>query len=229
LIDPRIERDLGLIDAAAATLPVLSAPPELADLLLAEVERTPQEQAPPANRPYKRWIMAVGALAAAAVVVFVLFPPADRVGDPDNMVPRGIIEEVHHPVTLRMAVQTSAGGTERFQRGHSYSEGETLLFRADHSQEGWVHLVRVDERGVRLLHTQPFEAGTSDLMTSGLPLGYELEKGESAAVFALVAHSESLDAQALAPLGAHVDPVEVCKVARALGAQCAAERVEEVR
>jgi hypothetical protein len=184
----------------------------------------------PANRP--RWAMRAvgiaGALLAAAAALFVVIPDPDPIGDPTTFVPRGS-DELLPGVSLEMAVKTGAS-IDRLHRGAFYDAGDTLLFRYTAERLGVVHLVRVDDHGAKLLHVERAGPGTADLLTDGLPLGYELEVGEGAAVFALLVAESEIDPYAVtSTLAVGADVERVCVAARTLGAGCSAELVGGVR
>ena len=224
-MDPRIAEDLRRIDAAAQLLGNHAAPPELCTRVLEAVAQEPQEENPAANSPIWRWIAAATTIAVAALALFMVMQPNGTVGDKANFVPRGVEDAAMHTVGVRLAVQPPHNpSAERFSRGKRYDPGTVLFFRYDAGQQTVLHLIRVDAAGATLLHTQVAAPGSADLMTAGDLVGYELEIGEGPAVFALIAHSEPLqDASVFA-----VDPEvqAVCAAAAALGAGCAAERVE---
>lgn len=249
-MDPRLRDELARIDAAAAALPELTPPPELADRVLAEIAAAPVPMATPllppaqpgaaappsspANRPFRR-LGAVAAAAAAVLVAVLAWPTRPEVGDPADFVARGS-EEVRPTVDLRMAVQDSAGGVDRHHAGEAYDAGDTLLFRYETRPGTHLHLVRVDARSARLLHVEQAAASTGDLLTEGAPLGYELERGEEAAVYALVSSNTPIGADRIeATLGAQpgradaLGTTTICDTARHAGWGCAAVRVEAVR
>jgi hypothetical protein len=221
---------LDAIDAAAADMLGLEPPDDLVASVLAAVDRTPQDAAvpAPANKPWWKWGVASLTAIAAASLLFFALPSPDSIGSPADFAVKGIQEDIGPGVSLRMTV-VSDGELARLRRGDSYEAGSTLMFRVDDYSEGWLHLVRVDRDGVSLVHTQRSEGGTADLTTTGGALGYELETGESAAVFAVIRHDERLTQGDLASLAGSVDAKTVCDQARALGTRCAAERVEAVR
>lgn len=240
------------LDRLIAELPELAPPPELDHDILAMIAQTPQDLAEleptlsgavsgvaepvptpePANRP-SRWLLLVGPLVAiaAAVLVTVMVVPMDGgVGDPDNFTFRG--DEGAGPgLDLSMAVRNADGATERFERGEAYVEGDTLLFRVDAHAGGVVSLVRIDDDGAELIHSQDFiGAGTADLEMEGGRVGYALETGEGEAVFAVIRTEAPLSGDTIAEaLAVGADVEAVCAAAWALGGRCAAERVEAVR
>ena len=131
---------------------------------------------------------------------------------------------------MRMTVRTHEGEVQRFARNKHYAPLNTLQFRYDASGDGWLHLVRVDHAGASLLHTQSIDSVSGDLQTIGGTVGYELEEGESAAVFALIRTSEPLDSASVdETFSVGIDVEAVCRAARQMGARCSAERVEAVQ
>lgn len=224
--DPRL-------DEAAAALPRLEPPPALLASTLALVAETAQDPRPaeaapppaPSGANNTRWFVAA-AVALAVAAAWLVVPRPAPVGDPERFVPRG--DAPVPEIGLRMAVRQGEG-VERFRRGEAYSAGDTLLFRYDSGEVGHAHLVRVDAGGAALLTVSSVGPGTGDLLTDGALLGYELEQGESAAVFALVLADQALPAGTVAQAFAvGVDPEGVCAVARDLGAGCDAVLVQAV-
>lgn len=240
----QLSDELDAIDAMAASLPELAPPPHLDAAILALVNETPQDRPalPPAlaepvddpasaNAPRKWWMWAASAFAVAAVAVVAISvaPTSDGIGNPDDWTARGDQEAIAG-VDLRMSVQARDGTVERFERGHAYHAGETLLFRVDAHAPGWVHLVRVDTDSAQVVHQQEMTAGTSDLRTDGGFVGYSLEEGETSAVFAVIRSDSPLSADQLAAaLAVGPDVDDVCAAARGLGGRCSAEYVEGTR
>ena len=226
-----LQWDFERIEAAAAELEICPVPSALRLRVLAEVERTPQDKPRPvpANSPW-RWGVPMVAAAAVFFLAVRWVAPEPPIGDPSQMVARGVDGVVLPAIDLRIAVRGSDGGVDRLHRGEAYRAGSTLLFRYDAASQVWLHLIRVDGAGAKLLHAARVPEGAGDIMTSDGRLGYELEHGEDRAVFALIAHSEDLselDVGARLAVGVH--PASVCAAARELGARCAAEMVEAVR
>jgi hypothetical protein len=240
--------ELAAIDAMAADLPDLAPPPHLDAAILALIDVTPQdapsslppaeaepEAAPaPANVAPRRgrwWVYAASAITIAAVGLLAIGLPrsTDGIGNPDDWTARGDMEAVAG-VDLRLAVQAPSGQIDRFERGHHYQAGDTLLFRYDAHAAGWVNLVRVSRDGAEIVHQQEVMAGTGDLRTDGGLVGYSFEPGEDSAVFALIRTDAPIDPDELADALAGKPDVEgVCAAARGLGGRCAAERVEGVQ
>jgi hypothetical protein len=234
----------------------LPAPPPPADLFektLAQVEATPQPRATAvaasakasasvgpqldadvgrasvpaaANTSMRRWIAAAGLALAAAVALMVALPGDPEVGDPRDFVPRG--DGTSAPsVDLFVAVRTSGGDVARLKQDFSYQAGDTLVFRYDLDRAANLALIRADENGAQVLHTTSAPAGTADLQTTGGAVGYELERGEGSAVFALISSEQPLTTQLDALRG--LDPEAVCAAARASGLGCSAVAVGDVR
>jgi hypothetical protein len=150
-------------------------------------------------------------------------------GDPANFTERGLDRGLGPEVHLRMAVQDN-DGLDRFTRGVPYPAGHTLLFKVDSPADGRILLLRISDRGVELLHSQAIPAGSDSLQTSQGAVGYELESGESAAVFAIVRFEESIAMKDLeSGLPHRPDADAVCVAVRQLGGRCSAERVEGVQ
>ncbi|MFK7930662.1 MAG: hypothetical protein AB8H79_20920 [Myxococcota bacterium] len=241
-----------LLDSLVDDLPDLSPPPDLNALILEQISITPQDHVVPsveaphvaeqelelpaaANPTGRRWAWFAGPamLAAAALLATVwvgpsLFNMNDGIGDPADWTARGT-EGAGPGVDLMMAVQTP-NGTDRFSRGASYEAGDTLMFRVDAHAAGTVYLVRVDSDGTELLHEQSVGTGAADLQTGGQVVGYELESGEPAAVFAVIRTDIPIEPRALVEgLSVPVDVGSVCAAAHTLGGRCSAERVEAVQ
>jgi hypothetical protein len=245
--------DEGVRPPGDTDLPDLAPPPELDVRILAAIATIPQDvpgpavvdlpQPPaPANRSPRWWwgaALAAAALAAAALLTIAALPPADPVGNPQDWTARG--DQGAGPgVDLRLAVRrgpaaNEPGAIERFRRDTRYLGGDTLLFRYDAHADGWLALVRVTSTGAEVVHTQAVAAGSGELVTTGGLVGYELESGETASVFALIRADHPIDEAALVaglsvPAGADAQAAAdaVCAAALALGARCAAESLGEV-
>ncbi|MFT7518500.1 MAG: hypothetical protein ACI9MC_000632, partial [Kiritimatiellia bacterium] len=94
---------------------------------------------------------------------------------------------------------------------------------------GWLHLVRVDSSDVDLIHTERVQSGQGDLRTPQGLVGYELEHGESTAVFVLIRHTRRLLPGDLEDaLSVEVDSAKICAAVRGIGGRCAAELIEAV-
>ena len=233
----RLSSELEAIDLAAAALPHLPPPPERVEHVLRMVEG--QASMPPAIVPAppsprgipQRWFIAglVG-LSAAAVALFVATSPTvtmGPIGDSSNFVYRGH-EGPLTGIGLRMVVDHGEG-IHRFERGQRYRAGQALLFRYDAEPGAWLQLVRVDDAGATLLHTQRAAGASGDLETQGLPFGYVLESGERAAVYALLRVESPEEAASIAEaLAVRAEPGHVCAAAFELNARCVAEHVEAV-
>ena len=88
----------------------------------------------------------------------------------------------------------------------------------------------MDNDGTQQLHHQSIAAGTENLATPGGSIGYELESGESNAVFAIVRFEQPVSKDTLRQaIPKTTDPGVVCEAVRAVGGRCAAERVEGVQ
>ena len=230
----RIAAELEAIDRAAASLPELPPPPALTERVLRLVEgqaAMPPAVVPPPPTPRalsQRWFIAgIAGLAVAALALLVVTSPivsTAPVGDPANFVYRGH-DGPSTGVGLRMVVD-HGDGIRRFERGQRYRAGQALLFRYDSEPGAWLQLIRVDDTGATLLHTQRATAASGDLETDGLPFGYVLESGERAAVYALLRVESPQDAQSLAEaLSVMPDPGHVCAAAFEVNARCVAEHV----
>jgi hypothetical protein len=224
-----------------AELPALPPPADLFEKTLSRVEATSQPRAvfgpqdalvvpEPANSPMGRrargWLVAAGVALAAAVALMVALPGDPEVGDPRDFVPRG--DGTSAPsVDLFVAVRTSGGEVARLKQDFSYQAGDTLVFRYDLDRAANLALIRADENGAQVLHTTSAPAGTADLQTTGGAVGYELERGEGSAVFALISSEAPVTTQLDALRG--LDPEAVCAAARASGLGCSAVAVGDVR
>lgn len=232
--------DLEWIDTHVATLPVLHAP-DTDPQWLQNIIETPQiprlpdalEPAPPKTRRVANqglWISTL--VAIAAVLLFMLLPQRDidqAMGDPSQWTERGIDPGLGPEVHLKIAVQKPTGTPSRFTRGAAYDAGDTLFFNVDSPVQGTVKLLRVDPKGVTVLHAQDISAGSENLKTPQGSIGYELESGEPTAVFAIVRFTNEPSTETLQkaiPAVADIDAV--CAAVRTLGGRCAAERVEAV-
>jgi len=234
--------DLERVDLLAKELGDLEPPPALNQQILDAIAREPSRGATsladlpnppkPANRT---WILAglaaVVSVAAVGLLSVAALPTADPGGNPADWTPRG--DEGAGPgVDLRVVVKLggTTAGIERLRRGETYQAGDTLLFRYDAHAAGYLALVRVDTSGAEVVHLQQVGVGPGDLETTAGLVGYELEKGESTAVFALLRSDRPLAENELRSSLADIRPDEdaVCAAALGLGARCAAETIEEV-
>ncbi|MCB9746159.1 MAG: hypothetical protein H6739_07255 [Alphaproteobacteria bacterium] len=214
---------------ARSELEEAAPPPELLAQTLAAVEveraaeRAAVEAPAPANtRPRRAWLIA--GLAAAAAVVAVIRAP-DPVGDPDQMVARGL-EESAPVVALKVATR-HAGRLERLREGAAYAPGDQLYFRYQLGTDGWVHLVTATDGRVEVLVQRAMPAGEADLLEDGQPLAWTIEPGDPSAAFALISTSGPLPGAALSEalqtgLGAgQTEGAEgLCEAARRAGFGC---------
>lgn len=227
------------LSAAVADLPLLHPPRGLAkstlEAVLAELRADAAGGAPPpvavpappvpppANRPW-RWLVALGAAAAVALLAV---PAPDPAVDTSQLVERGVGDRLPS-VDLKVAVD-QGGQVGRLSRDASYGAGDTLYFRAAVDDQATVTLVRVDAAGATVVHQQRVSPGEADLALGSGPLGWRLEPGEGDAIFAVLATLEPLPAAAVvdALQGAYTmgDPAVVCSAAHALNARCSAELV----
>ncbi len=129
----------------------------------------------------RRWVwpVGVGAAAMAAGLIFSLQPSVPEVGDPNEMVARGVGEDV--PVLgLELAVRELG---RRLHTGESLPVGSTLIFRVSVDQPVDYRLYRQD----LLIHQGHLEPGEKVL-----PVGYTLEAGEGPTVFRLQAGGQEV-------------------------------------
>jgi hypothetical protein len=179
------------------------------------------------------------AIAAAALLLFSVTTRETLVneGNPDNWTERGLDKGLGPEVHLKMAVQLSNGDVSRLIRGTSYAAGDTLFFKVDTPAAGRVYLIRVEASGFEILHQQDIMAGSENLKTPQGSVGYELESGETSAVFAIARFDTPIsDSQLKLALsqvnlvrGQNPDTARVCIAVRELGGRCSAERVEGVQ
>lgn len=127
--------------------------------------------APPKTR---RW-WGMGLATASLTAVFFLLPDAPlSVGDPSQMLARGMGDEAAS-LHLDAAVQI-AGQEQRLSVGTAYPAGTTVIFRVSTDRSLPYTLSR---------NGQVFAQGTLSSGETVLPTGYMLESGEDAARFVL--------------------------------------------
>lgn len=228
------DRDL---DALIGRLPEFAPPPEFDEAILKAVRSTPQDveladDIQPANttRFFLRAILPVASLAAAAAVGLMVWPSATYTPNPDDWTERGV-QGLGPEIQLSMSVIEPGESPGRYARGKAYEAGSILMFRANSEVPGALMLVRVDAQGASVIHTESFDtAGTADLRSETGRYGYQLEPGQREAIFALLHASSPIDEGELQDaLRVQPEVAAVCAAAAALGAQCAAERVEAVQ
>ena len=128
----------------------------------------------PARTPRARrssWLRAGSVLAASALLAFRSAPAP--VGDPADLVPRGVGASPAATLEVRVAVKHD-GRVDRLTDGRAYAAGDTLLFRVSAPEPVELTLRREQD----LLWHGSVPAGESDL-----PVGYALEAGEGPARF----------------------------------------------
>jgi hypothetical protein len=144
------------------------------------------------------------------------------------MVAKGL-ETTAPALSLKMAVQQGET-VSRHAVGTQYAPGDTLFFRANLSEPGWVHLVHASATvhsaaTVELVASQYMEAGDGDLGEDNAVHAWSLDVSDSQGVFALVGHRERLSPEALSKALAG-DPGFLCQRARGQGWSCDARMVE---
>ena len=181
------------------------APP--ADLVSATLDRLTAEMAGEADEPpvvidlaaarrqrRRRLGGLASALAVAAALVLVLFPPQDPVGDVSTMIEKGGDGAERLPtLAVDVAVKRDGQRYRRYRVGERYTVGDMLNFRARVDAPSEAILARVDARGATVVHRQPMAADTAEDFT------WEIEAGEGTAAFVLLA----------APIGAEGAGAEV--------------------
>jgi hypothetical protein len=242
----RVAAELDRVQAAVRDLPVAPRSPELDRLVLDRVSRFPQgekarpmrdmalgDPSPvpkPANPMRKAWPWLAGFGIAAAALIGLRFVPVSWTSqDPPQkgeLVQKGVQEPTAPEVGLRMSVQKGEK-TTRFKRGRMLADGDTLFFRADSSAAGHVYLVRVDQDGAEVLTDQDVSGGTADLRAGEGLFGYDVEAGESEAIFAVIQGTKPIPVNDLEKaLSVGPDAAKVCAAAAELDARCDAEKVE---
>lgn len=233
--------DLQALETCAQNLEELSPPPALDQAILTAVQNDSQRSAvttlPPvpvaANRSLRQFVFYGSAVVAlAAALLMAVFLPGNTVtpGDPENMTERGLSPGLGPEVYMELAVEQPNGDVQRFQQRKQYTQGATLYFQVKSQSKGPVHLIRVDPDGSQILHSQLLGAGNQKLQTPQGTVGYELENGEMAAVYAIVRFEREVDLERLVEQLPNTDqPDEVCIAVRALGGRCSAQRIEAVQ
>lgn len=130
---------------------------------------------PPPLAPKNRHWWGMGLATASLTALFYLLPDAPlSVGDPSQMLARGIGGETAS-LHLDAAVQI-AGQEQRLSVGTAYPAGTTVIFRVSTDRSLPYTLAR---------NGQIFAQGTLSPGETVLPTGYMLEAGEGAAHFVL--------------------------------------------
>ena len=140
----------------------------------------------------------------------------------DHMVAKGL-EATAPSLSLKMAVQQGET-VSRHAVGTQYSPGDTLFFRANLSDPGWVYLVHAAD-AVEIVATQFMEAGDGDLGEENSVHTWSLDVSDSQGVFALVGHRTPLSSENLME-ALSGDPTLLCQRARGQGWSCDARMVE---
>jgi hypothetical protein len=138
------------------------------------------------------------------------------------MVAKGL-ETTAPSLSLKMAVKRGET-VSRHAVGTQYAPGDTLFFRANLSDAGWVYLVHAADR-VELVATQFMEAGDGDLGENDSVHAWSLDVSDSQGVFALVGHLEPVSPEFLVE-ALSGDPTLLCQRARGQGWSCDARMVE---
>jgi hypothetical protein len=154
------------LDALFRELPPPSVPAGLDEKVLQGYRRIRREE------QFRRWSAPAFALAAAGIAAVYLAPAPLPVGDPSQMVARGVGERAA-VLRLEMAVQ-QGGASERLVPGKAYPAGSTLIFK-----------VSADEAGHWVLRRNGVVLGEGELQAGDtqLPVGYAMEAGEGPAVY----------------------------------------------
>lgn len=208
-------------DLAASTLSAVDAIWQQPEVALA-----PSEPSPANGR---RWIAAAVTALAAAVALFVV-APSEQVGDPDNMVARGLAE-TSPEVSLKVAARHD-GSLGRLVDGQAYDPGDQLFFRVQSGSEGRVALMYVTPAGTQMVAQRAVQPGEADLLLDGSPLSWTIEPGDASGVFVLLSSRQPLTEQALEILrtptarGDSVDPDALCEAAQRAGWRCDAVALE---
>jgi hypothetical protein len=221
---------LAEIDQLAAQLPELRVPPALsartAALMQAEASQSTHAHSPSLRRRRRAWLGGTMSLSAAAALFLFVWPKAPA-PDPTTMVERGVGDRTPE-VDLKVAVE-HAGKLERLCQTAEYEAGDVLYFRGAVDQAAEVALLRVDAEGARMVHEQALTIGDWDLISNQVPLAWQIDPGESDAVWALLGAAGTIDAEAarkaLASTYDNGDPQAVCARALQMGLRCAAVTV----
>lgn len=159
-------------------LPVLEPGVVLERQVLNRYHRLRAEDLRPTPRRWA-WPVGIGAAAVAAGLVLALQPAAPEVGDPAEMVARGVGDPVP-TLGLELALQREG---RRLRVGESLPAGTTLIFRISVDQPVDYKLYRQEQ----LIHQGHLEPGEKVL-----PVGYTLEAGEGQTVFRLQAGGQEV-------------------------------------
>ncbi len=208
------------LDQALSDLPEISPPPELASRVLGEVLQEMAADASPEDLDSPRPVWLYPALAVAAAVLVVVSLPEDGPGAPtgeqgalplagdgsssdvgsSSLEAEGDLAGMSQKgagvdapiVDLAMSVRSGEQPPTRLSRGHLHQPGDVLYFRGRLPVDSWVTLVRVDARSIDPFHEQQMSQGEADLsLSEGRPVGWQVEEGESTAVYALLAQPRS--------------------------------------
>ena len=205
--------------AVRASLASAPLPPGLAERTLSRVDE--EWDVAPTLAPRRIWAGAGLALAASALL-WIQAPGVEAPNSTGHMVAKGL-ESTAPSLSLKMAVQHGET-VSRHAVGRQYSPGDTLFFRANLSDAGWVYLVHAAD-SVEIVATQYMEAGDGDLGEDDSVHAWSLDVSDSQGVFALVGHRAPLSSESLkAALSG--DPTLLCQRARGQGWSCDARMVE---
>lgn len=226
-VDQAFDQDF---DASFRDLAPTPAPPSLQQETLqavyaamtaetAETAEHASEKVVDLARKRGRWRW-VGALAVAAAVLLVVFPPGKAPERPGPMNEKG--NGVRLP-ELSMKVSVSSDGQlARYRTDRRYTVGDVLYFRANADTPGQATLVRVDGQTAAVVHQQELVGNADEdlRLSNGKPLGWAIEPGEDAAAFALLAGKAPLSADVIEHALQGAAPEEACVAAAALEVSC---------
>jgi hypothetical protein len=208
------------LDRMLLDLPQIQPPPELVSQVLGEVLEEMESDVTPETLGSARrtWIYPALAVAAALLLV-VSIPdegPAGPLGTPDGrtaeMTPStesalshgvegnldgmsqkgaGVIAPV---VAFAMSVRTEDESPVRLDRLRLHLPGEELYFRGRVDVASEVALVRLDSESVTAVHRQEMQPVGADLtLSNGQLMAWQIDDGETSAVYALLAQPLTLD------------------------------------
>ena len=204
-------------------------PPGLAAATLGAVARERRRAGP------RAWWAGAAAAAALAASALLSLEPAASVGDPAQLVRKGIGATEAPAVALKMAVKRGDRPVERLRRDTTYAPGDVFLFRYSAAGPGELHLLRAAHGRISVLHSRHVEGGEADLRTDtpsgSKPLAWTAGPADGRSVFALVTSARPPEALADAlehTLTEGADAEAVCAAAEALGARCDAREVEVI-
>ncbi len=218
------------LDVLLADLAPIEVPADLSAQTWASITQEMDAKAPSeagTQRKPLRWVGFAMAMAAVSLV-WIRMPSNPTPADPERLVEKGIGNSVPH-VSLKVAVR-QGNETKRLHTRASHAPGDVLYFRGGLDRAAHVTLVRVTASGSDLLYSGNRPAGEADLPHEGGALAWQIEAGESDAIYALLAASEPQDTQGLeAILTAAYDfkaPNALCQAVAPYGLQCAASAVQ---